>query len=147
MTVMNSNCNEQHILCLGDHHNLRNCSKGLQQWEPWEPLLWSNDQLWKYHSSKVITGVAGEMVQKLSCHAEDLGLVPCIHTEAHNYLQLHFQEIQCPLLICAGTRHTHGRQIHMRAKHSYTQNKSKSKRNHFQGTIEAQWPGALAAPS
>lgn len=36
-----------------------------------------------------------------------------IHTVAHNYLELQFQEIKCPVLASTGTRHTQSAHTHI----------------------------------
>ena len=45
-----------------------------------------SDQLQQYHSSKVKTGMTGEIAQGLRSHTEDPGLVPSTHMVAQNYL-------------------------------------------------------------
>lgn len=65
---------------------------------------------------------AGETTQgfRALVLAEDPGLIPSTHRDAHNRLPLQFQRILSPLLVSSGTRIAHDAQTYGQAKHLFT---------------------------
>ena len=67
-----------------------------------------------------------QWLRMLTVLAEDQDLVPSIHMVSHNYLQLRFPGIQCPLLASKGTTDTCGTQAYIR---TYTHTQINNKQN------------------
>lgn len=89
-------------------------SKFLNQCEKIDLVSYINKEL-KLKSRNNPSGWRGSSeANRLTDLPENLGLIHGTHVAAHNRLELQFEGIQSSLLASVGTRHTCGRQTHMR---------------------------------
>lgn len=65
-----------------------------------------------------MSGDSPERLRALIALAKDLDLVPSTYMVADNSKDLQSQEIECPLLTGVSTKHPHGLQTCMHAKHT-----------------------------